>query len=186
MFRRLADDIDLMGCTSSELQDLTKSLFERAGNYRMEKSENHGLWPAGISPVQTSPWTARSDQNPVLRSSPVWIWIAMATSTLAALSRLWTFSSIRFPTKYRFYKSLRLPLSLHPNEQLPDLDASFGHRTQAVLQLGLNLRALCRAIKRPCPAIKRPRPAISRCHPALSRKRPCGLTLHLAMPSLKI
>ena len=125
---RFADDIDLMGGSESELQDLTSRLTQSSGAYGMEVSSEKSKVmknSANATPVQVfmngqeleevsafkylgATLTKDSRSTVEIKSR-----IAIATSTMAKLDKIWKNKGIRFPSKMRLYRALALSTLLY-------------------------------------------------------------------------
>ena len=125
---RFADDIDLLGGSNAELQALTDKLTESAGSYGMEVStEKSKVMVNSTNDVQavismngeqleevdsftylgatlTKDGSSRAE---ILRR------IAIATSAMARLARLWKSDTISFPVKHKLYKALVVSILLY-------------------------------------------------------------------------
>ena len=125
---RFADDIDLMGGSNSELQDLTNRLTQSSGAYGMEVSSEKSKVmknSANATPVQVfmngqeleevsafkylgATLTKDSRSTVEIKSR-----IAIATSTMAKLDKIWRNKGIRFSSKMRLYRALVLSTLLY-------------------------------------------------------------------------
>ena len=130
---RFADDIDLIGGASSELQDLTNRLYERARAYGLEVSTEKSKIMVN-SMTNTSAEIAMNGEKLVEMTSfkylsatlpkdgtstaVVRIINVMSTAAMARTSTLLTSSFISFPTKYRLFKSIVVPILLYDCETL--------------------------------------------------------------------
>ena len=124
---RFADDIDLMGGSNIELQELTDKLADSARAYGMEISAEKSK----IMVNSTNDTSARITMNgePLEEVTQfkylgatlsrdgsctveVSIRIAQATAAMSRLNIIWK-SNISFPTKYRLFKSLVVSILLY-------------------------------------------------------------------------
>ena len=113
---RFADDIDLMGGSNSELQDLTNRLTQRSGAYGMEVSSEkskvlknsanatpvkvfmNGQELEEVSAFRYLGATLRKDSR---STAEIMSRISIVTSTMAKLDKIWRNKGIRFPSKMR-------------------------------------------------------------------------------------
>ena len=124
---RFADDIDLMGGSNAELQDLTNKLASRAGAYGMEISSAKSktmvnslsdtkasitLDGEQLEDVNSFKYLGANLPRDGSSSTEIRTRIAVATAAMAKLSRIWK-SSISFYTKFLLYKSLVLSIFLY-------------------------------------------------------------------------
>lgn len=124
---RFADDIDLMGGSNQELQDLTNSLANSASAYGMEiSSEKSKIMvnstsstPANITmngktleEVASFKYLGATLTKDGTCTAEVRIRLGTATSAMARLSRVWR-SNISFKSKFRLYKSLVVSVLLY-------------------------------------------------------------------------
>lgn len=125
---RFADDIDLMGGSNSELQDLTSRLASRSRAYGMEVSSEKSkvmVNSANNTPAQI---TMNGQQLEVVdafkylgatltkdgrSTTEIKTRLAIATSTMAKLNKIWSSKNISFPTKITLYKALVLSILLY-------------------------------------------------------------------------
>ena len=124
---RFADDIDLMGGSNKELQDLTNKLVERAGAFGMEvSSEKSKVMVNSTNDISVN-ITMNSDHLEEVTAfkylgvtlskegtsaQEIRIRIATATAAMARLNRVWK-SNISFRTKYKLFKSLVVSILLY-------------------------------------------------------------------------
>jgi hypothetical protein len=124
---RFADDIDLMGGSNFELQELTDRLVESASAYGMEVSmekskvmvnsrndigTNITINGEVLEEVSAFKYLGATLSKGGTCTAEIRIRIATATSAMARLSRVWR-SNISFPTKYRLFRSLVLSILLY-------------------------------------------------------------------------
>ena len=110
---RFADDIDLMGGSNAELQDLTDKLVDRAGAYGMEVSTekskimvnspteeigNIRMNDCQLEEVETFKYLGATLQKDGTCAAEIRIRIATATAAMTKLCRVWK-SDISLPTK---------------------------------------------------------------------------------------
>ena len=125
---RFADDIDLLGGSNAELQELTDSLSERAGAYGMEISaeksktmvNSHDDLHADITmngqkleEVEAFKYLGATITKDGRSTTEIKIRMATATAAMAKLSTIWRSRTISFPTKLKLYKSLVLSILLY-------------------------------------------------------------------------
>lgn len=126
---RFADDIDLMGKSEAELQELTTRLEEVARSYGMEisaekskilvNSHNHTT-PTNIvmngqtlEEVKDFKYLGSFVSEDGSSSKEIKTRIGIATSAMTRLARIWKSNTISFPVKLRLYKSLVLSTLLY-------------------------------------------------------------------------
>ena len=124
---RFADDIDLMGGSNNELQDLTNKLANRAGAYGMEISAeksktmvnstndisaNITLNGEPLEEVNQFMYLGATLSKDGTSAAEIRIRVAQATAAMARLDRIWK-SKIGFPTKYKLFKSLVISIVLY-------------------------------------------------------------------------
>ena len=124
---RFADDIDLMGGTNNELQDLTNKLANRANAYGMEISAekskimvnstddisaNITMNGEPLEEVHQFKYLGATLSKDGGSTAEVCIRIAQAISAMARLERVWR-SRITFQTKYKLFKSLVVSILLY-------------------------------------------------------------------------
>ena len=141
---RFADDIDLMGGSNAELQDLTDKLVNRAGAYGMEVSSEKSkvmvnsptreigdirMNGSQLEEVETFKYLGATLQKDGTCSAEIRIRIATATAAMTKLCRVWK-SNISLPTKFRLYRSLVLSTLLYGCESWT-LTADSERRIQA-------------------------------------------------------
>ena len=125
---RFADDIDLMGGSNNELQDLTDRLERRAGAYGMEvssekskvmvNSANNTAAQINMNGQQLEEVAAFKYLGATLTkdgrsTTEIKVRLAMATSAMAKLTTIWRSRDISFPTKIQLYRSLVLSILLY-------------------------------------------------------------------------
>lgn len=125
---RFADDIDLMGGSNRELQDLTKRLEERAGAYGMEVSTEKSkvlvnsttnthaeIYMNGqqLEEVDAFKYLGATLTKDGRSTIEIKTRLAIATSAMAKLSKIWRSREISFSTKMKLYKSLVLSILLY-------------------------------------------------------------------------
>ena len=126
---RFADDIDLMGGSNTELQDLTNRLVTRASAYGMEVSTEKSKVMVNSTTNISANITMNGDPLEEVTSfkylgatlskdgtctAEIRIRINSATAAMARLNRVWK-SNIRFHTKFLLYKSLVVSILLYIN-----------------------------------------------------------------------
>ena len=124
---RFADDIDLMGGSNAELQELTDKLATKAGAYGMEISAAKSKTMVNSNSNTTANITLKGEELENVSSfkylgatltqdgastTEIRTRIALATAAMAKLSRIWK-SSISFFTKFHLYKSLVVSVLLY-------------------------------------------------------------------------
>ena len=125
---RFADDIDLMGGSNRELQELTKRLEDRAGAHGMEVSTEKSkvlvnsttnthaeIYMNGqqLEEVDAFKYLGATLTKDGRSTTEIKIRMATATSAMAKLSKIWKSKEISFPTKMKLYKSLVLSILLY-------------------------------------------------------------------------
>ena len=125
---RFADDIDLMGGSKEELQELTDRLTERSGKYGMEVSSEKSKVmknSASTTPVQVFMNGQQLEEVNAFKylgatltrdsrsTAEIKTRIAIATSTMAKLDKVWRSKDISFPTKMKLYRALALSTLLY-------------------------------------------------------------------------
>jgi hypothetical protein len=124
---RFADDIDLMGGSNEELQDLTNKLVDRANAYGMEVSTekskvmvnstrdisaNITMSGQQLEEVANFKYLGATLSKDGTCTTEIRIRIATATAAMARLTKIWK-SNISFSTKYKLFKSLVLSILLY-------------------------------------------------------------------------
>ena len=124
---RFADDIDLMGGSNKELQNLTERLATSAGNYGMEISTekskvmvnsrqklkaNITMNGQRLEEVTSFKYLGATLTQDGSSSAEIRIRIATATTALVKLQRMWK-SSMSFQAKHKLYRSLVLSIFLY-------------------------------------------------------------------------
>ena len=125
---RFADDIDLMGGTNDELQNLTTKLANRSSAYGMEisaeksktmvnsssRDTNTSITMNGVllEEVNQFKYLGATLSKDGYSTAEIGIRIAQATAAMARLERVWR-SKISFPTKYRLFGSLVVSILLY-------------------------------------------------------------------------
>ena len=125
---RFEDDIDLLAGSNTELQDLTDKLTESTGSFGMEVStekskvmvnsrdETHAvIFMNGeqLEEVDTFTYLGGTITKDGTSRTEVQKRIAMATSAMARLSRIWKSNNISFTVKYKLYKTLVVSILLY-------------------------------------------------------------------------
>lgn len=125
---RFADDIDLMGGSNTELQDLTDRLVDRASAYGMEVSTEKSkvltnsvtnttahIYMNGqqLKEVDTFKYLGATLTKDGRSTTEIKTRLAMATSAMAKLSKIWRSSDISFPTKIKLFRSLVISILLY-------------------------------------------------------------------------
>ena len=125
---RFADDIDLMGGSNQELQDLTDRLTARSGAYGMEVSSEKSkvmVNSANNTPAQIHMNGQQLEEVDAFKylgstltkdgrsSTEIKTRIGVATSAMAKLSKIWRSKDISFPTKLKLYKALVVSILLY-------------------------------------------------------------------------
>ena len=115
---RFADDIDLMGGSNNELQDLTNRLADTSGAYGMEvscekskvmvNSANNTAAQITMNGQQLEEMDAFKYLGATLTKDgqstiEIKTRLAIATSTIAKLDKIWSSKDISFPTKIKLY-----------------------------------------------------------------------------------
>ena len=124
---RFADDIDLMGSSKEDLQDLTTRLDSRARAYGMEvstekskvmvnstKNINVNITMNGesLQEVTSFKYLGATLSKDGTCTAEIRIRIATATAAMARLSRIWK-SNINFHVKFKLYKALVVSIFLY-------------------------------------------------------------------------
>ena len=125
---RFADDIDLMGGTSQELQDLTDRLTTSSSAYGMEVSSEKSKVMANsasgtqaiihmnghqLEEVDAFKYLGSTFTKDGRSSADIKTRIGIATSAMARLDNIWKSRDISFQTKVKLYKSLVLSILLY-------------------------------------------------------------------------
>ena len=125
---RFADDIDLMGGSNTELQELTNRLTSRAGAYGIEVSSEKSKvmtnsankTPAQIymngqqlEEVSAFKYLGATLTKDSRSTTEIKSRLAIATSIMAKLDKIWKNENISFPTKMRLYRALVLSTLLY-------------------------------------------------------------------------
>lgn len=125
---RFADDIDLMGGSNQELQDLTSRLVERAGAYGMEVSSEKSkvmVNSANNTNAQISMNGQQLEEVAAFKylgatltkdgrsTTEIRVRLGIATSAMAKLTTIWKSRDISFPTKIKMFRSLVLSILLY-------------------------------------------------------------------------
>lgn len=143
---RFADDIDLMGKSEAELQDLTTRLEEVARAYGMEISaEKSKILVNSINKTAPANITMNGQTLEVVKefkylgsfvsedgssTKEIKARIGIASSAMTRLAKIWRGNTISFPVKVRLYKSLVLSTLLYGCESWT-LTADTERRIQA-------------------------------------------------------
>lgn len=125
---RFADDIDLLGGSKQELQELTKRLEERASAYGMEVSSEKSkvlinsqtkaeaeIYMNGerLEVVDAFKYLGATLTKDGRSTAEIKTRLAIATSAMAKLNKIWRSKEISFPTKIKLYRSLILSILLY-------------------------------------------------------------------------
>ena len=124
---KFADDIDLITCTNKELQELTNRLTDRSSAHGMEvssekskilvnssdKSANIMMNGEQLEEVETFKYLGATITRDGRSTVEVKSRLAMATSSMARLFRIWKSKEISFTSKFKLYKSLVLSIALY-------------------------------------------------------------------------
>ena len=125
---RFADDIDLMGGSNEELQDLTTRLTNRASAYGMEVSTEKSkvmvntladttahIYMNGekLEEVSSFKYLGATLTKDGRSLKEIKTRIAMATQALAKLSKIWKSKEISFSTKIKIHKAIVLSTMLY-------------------------------------------------------------------------
>ena len=125
---RFADDIDLMGGSNRELQDLTDRLTDRAGAYGMEVSTEKSKIMVNSTRNTAAQISMNGQQLEVVdafkylgatltkdgrSTTEIKIRLALATSAMSKLSRIFKSKEISLPTKLKLFKSLVVSILLY-------------------------------------------------------------------------
>ena len=125
---RFADDIDLMGGSNSELQDLTDRLARRSDAYGMEVSSEKSKVMVNSINSSTANITMNGQQLEEVDSfkylgstltkdgrstTEIKTRIGIAMAAMARLNKIWRSRDISFPTKLKLFKSLVLSILLY-------------------------------------------------------------------------
>ena len=125
---RFTDDIDLLGGSNGESQDLTNRIEDRGTAHGMEVgtdknkimisstrtfSANSNMTGKKLEEVTSFKYPRATVCNNVTYSAEVRIRIASAMAAMARLHRIWRCNTISFARKFKLYKSCHLhPLRL--------------------------------------------------------------------------
>ena len=125
---RFADDIDVMGGSNGELQDLTNTVVDRATAYGMEgstekskimsNSTNKINADVSMNCQKLEEMTSFKYLGATLCkdgtcSAEIRIRIASATAAMARLNKIWRCNTITFTSKFKIYKSLVTAIFLY-------------------------------------------------------------------------
>ena len=124
---RFADDIDLIAGSNQELQDLTDRLTSRATAHGMEvssekskvlvnttdKKANIVMNGENLEEVDNFKYLGATITKDGRSTTEVKTRLAMATSSMARLFRIWKSKEISFSSKFKLYKSLVLSIALY-------------------------------------------------------------------------
>ena len=125
---RFADDIDLMGGSEAELQELTNRLVNTAGAYGMEVSSEKSkvlvnsvrgttaqisMNGQQLEEVTTFKYLGATLTKDGRSTTEIKTRLAMATAAMAKLQRVWKSKEISFPTKTKLYKALVVSILLY-------------------------------------------------------------------------
>lgn len=125
---RFADDIDLMGGSNSELQDLTNRLARSAGAYGMEISSEKSkvmVNSANNTPAEISMNGQQLEEVDAFKylgatltkdgrsTTEIKTRLSIAMAAMAKLIKIWRSNDISFPTKMKLYKALVLSILLY-------------------------------------------------------------------------
>ena len=142
---RFADDIDLLGGSNEELQELTDRLVDRADAYGMEVSSEKSKAMLNSSTSTTVTITMNGEELEQVESfkylgstltadgrstAEVKIRLAVAMSAMSGLSRVWKSKDISFISKMKLFKTLVLSILLYGCESWT-LTADLEKRIQA-------------------------------------------------------
>ena len=122
-----ADDIDLIAGSNQELQDLTDRLTSRATAHGMEvssekskvlvnttdKKANIVMNGENLEEVDNFKYLGATITKDGRSTTEVKTRLAMATSSMARLFRIWKSKEISFSSKFKLYKSLVLSIALY-------------------------------------------------------------------------
>ena len=125
---RFADDIDLMGGSNHELQDLTDRLTTRSGAYGMEVSNEKSKVMANsvhnthaqihmngqqLEEVDAFKYLGSTLTKDGRSSTEIKTRIGIATSAMTKLNKIWRSKDISFKTKLKLYKALIVSILLY-------------------------------------------------------------------------
>ena len=124
---RFADDIDLIAGSNHELQDLTDRLTSRASAHGMEvssekskvlvnnneKKANIRMNGEHLEEVDNFKYLGATITKDGRSTTEVKTRLAMATSSMARLFKIWHSKEISFSSKFKLYKSLVLSIALY-------------------------------------------------------------------------
>ena len=143
---RFADDIDLMGKSEHELQELTTKLDKAASNYGMEiSSEKSKILVNSAQPtpstkivmngeeleeVETFKYLGALINKEGTSTQEIKARLAIALSAMSKLTRIWKSANIETTTKIKLYKSLITSIALYGCESWT-LTADTERRIQA-------------------------------------------------------
>ena len=126
-----ASDIDLLGGSNGELEDLTNRLVDRATAYGMEvSSKDSNIITNSMTNISADVSTNGQKLEEVTSfkylgatlckdgtcSAQVHIRIALAMEAMARLNKIWQCNTISFTSKFKFYKSLVTSILLYGRE----------------------------------------------------------------------
>ena len=118
---RFADDIDLLAGSNDELQELTNRLVDKANAFGMELNKekckvmvnsrndtscNINIEGQALEEVNSFKYLGATLTKDGRSTTEIKTRIAMATSALARLDKIWKSREMWFGTKYKLYKSL--------------------------------------------------------------------------------
>jgi len=128
---RFADDIDLMGGSNRELQNLTTRLDNRAGAYGMEVSSEKSKVPVNSTSNATAKIYMNGQQLEEVdafkylgatltkdgrSTTEIKVRLSMATSSMTKLTTIWKSKEISLPIKLKLYKALIQTILLYVSE----------------------------------------------------------------------
>mgnify|MGYP006273469667 CR=1 FL=1 len=125
---RFADDIDLMGGSNKELQNLTNRLVDRADAYGMEVSTEKSkvlvnsandttaqIYMNGqqLEEVDAFKYLGATLTKDGRSTTEIKTRLAMATSAMTKLNKIWRSNDISFKTKVKLFRSLVISILLY-------------------------------------------------------------------------